>query len=156
MRNPFLGVHITVTVDGKAKLGPTAIPSFWREHYEGLGNFHADEFLEVVGTELGLLMRAGFDFRGLALREIKKYSRRTLAAHASELAEGIQADDYKKWGRPGIRAQLLDIKKRTLVMDFLLESDAKSMHILNAVSPAFTCAIPFASHVCDEIASRLI
>jgi L-2-hydroxyglutarate oxidase len=25
-RNPFLGVHLTVTVDGRAKIGPTAIP----------------------------------------------------------------------------------------------------------------------------------
>ena len=25
-RNPFLGVHLTVTVDGRAKVGPTAIP----------------------------------------------------------------------------------------------------------------------------------
>ena len=30
LRNPFLGVHYTVTVDGHVKLGPTAIPAFWR------------------------------------------------------------------------------------------------------------------------------
>ena len=33
LRNPFLGVHFTVTVDGRAKIGPTAIPAFWREQY---------------------------------------------------------------------------------------------------------------------------
>ena len=30
-RNPFLGVHATVTVDGRVKIGPTAIPGLWRE-----------------------------------------------------------------------------------------------------------------------------
>jgi hypothetical protein len=56
-----------------------------------------------------------------------------------------------KWGRPGIRAQLLDITKRKLEMDFVLEGDHRSMHVLNAVSPAFTCSLPFSSYVCDHI-----
>ena len=36
-------------------------------------------------------------------------------------------------------------------MDFRYEGDDRSFHILNAVSPAFTCALPFARHVVDEI-----
>ena len=40
-RNPFLGVHLTVTVDGRAKIGPTAIPALWREDYGGLSGFSA-------------------------------------------------------------------------------------------------------------------
>ena len=151
LRNPFLGVHVTVTVDGKAKLGPTAIPCFWREHYTGTANFRGDEFREVVSMELGLLLKAGFDFRGLAAQELQKYRRKTLASQASELAEGIDARDFRQWGKPGIRAQLLDTRTRTLVMDFLIEGDRKSLHVLNAVSPAFTCAIPFAAHVCDQL-----
>jgi hypothetical protein len=34
---------------------------------------------------------------------------------------------------------------------FIIEGDEKSTHILNAVSPGWTCAIPFASHVVDLI-----
>lgn len=152
LRNPFLGVHVTVTVDGNAKLGPTAIPCFWREHYEGVRNFDAAEFGEIVGMELGLFVKAGFDFRGLAAQELRKYSRTTLASQAGELAEGIDVRDFRTWGRPGIRAQLLNIKTRTLVMDFLVEKDDRSLHVLNAVSPAFTCALPFAEHICDRLA----
>src|SRR5205807_6373695 len=48
LRNPFLGVHFTVVADGKAKIGPTAIPAFWREQYEGLGNFKFSEFAELI------------------------------------------------------------------------------------------------------------
>jgi len=39
-----------------------------------------------------------------------------------------------------------------VVMDFCLEGDVGSFHVLNAVSPAWTCSLPFARHVCDEIA----
>ena len=70
---------------------------------------------------------------------------------ASVLAEGVDERNYHTWGRPGIRAQLLDITKKKLEMDFVLEGDHRSMHVLNAVSPAFTCSLPFASYVCDHI-----
>ena len=151
LRNPFLGVHFTITADGKAKIGPTAIPALWRENYEGLGNFNFSELLEVANRGLGLLTGAGFDFRRLAIEEIAKYSRAKMVSLASVLAEGVAERHYRKWGRPGIRAQLLDITKRKLEMDFILEGDDRSMHVLNAVSPAFTCSLPFAGYVCDHI-----
>lgn len=152
LRNPFLGVHFTITADGNAKIGPTAIPAFWRENYEGLANFSLRELMEVAGRGLGLLANAQFDYQRLAMEEISKYSRSKMVALASALAEGVHEANYLKWGRPGIRAQLLDIAKRKLEMDFVLEGDHRSMHVLNAVSPAFTCALPFAGHVCDQIA----
>ncbi|MGQ0556101.1 MAG: L-2-hydroxyglutarate oxidase [Nitrospiraceae bacterium] len=151
LRNPFLGVHFTITADGKAKIGPTAIPALWRENYEGLGNFNFGELIEVASRGLGLLTGAGFDFRRLATEEVAKYSRGKMVALASVLAEGVAERNYHTWGRPGIRAQLLDITKKKLEMDFVLEGDNRSMHVLNAVSPAFTCSLPFASHVCDHI-----
>ncbi|HEX5545734.1 MAG TPA: FAD-dependent oxidoreductase, partial [Nitrospira sp.] len=151
LRNPFLGVHFTITADGKAKIGPTAIPAFWRENYEGLGNVNLRELVEVASRGLGLLTGAGFDFRRLAIEEIAKYSRSKMVSLASVLAEGVAERHYRTWGRPGIRAQLLDITKRKLEMDFVLEGDNRSMHVLNAVSPAFTCSLPFASYVCDRI-----
>jgi L-2-hydroxyglutarate oxidase LhgO len=151
LRNPFLGVHFTITADGKAKIGPTAIPAFWRENYVGLSNFKLGELVEVAGRGMGLLANAQFDYRRLAVEEIKKHSRKRMVSLATVLAEGVHEGNYRKWGRPGIRAQLLDIKKRKLEMDFVLEGDKHSMHVLNAVSPAFTCSLPFADHVCDRI-----
>jgi len=151
LRNPFLGVHFTITADGKAKIGPTAIPAFWRENYTGLSNFKLGELVEVAGRGMGLLANAQFDYRRLAVEEIKKHSRKRMVSLATVLAEGVHESNYRKWGRPGIRAQLLDIKNRKLEMDFVLEGDKRSMHVLNAVSPAFTCSLPFANHVCDRI-----
>jgi (S)-2-hydroxyglutarate dehydrogenase len=155
LRNPFLGVHFTITADGKTKIGPTAIPALWRENYDGFSNFHVGELVEVASRGLGLLTGAGFDFRRLAMEEITKYSRSKMVTLASVLAEGVVERNYHKWGRPGIRAQLLDITKKKLEMDFVLEGDNRSMHVLNSVSPAFTCSLPFASHVCDHIDNAL-
>lgn len=151
LSNPFLGVHFTLTVAGKTKIGPTAIPAFWREHYSGLNNFKFAEMTEIVGREMGLFIRNDFGFRTLALQESAKYFRGRLVKLASELSKDVRKSNYKKWGPPGIRAQLFDIKKRRLEMDFRFEGDHKSFHVLNAVSPAFTCAIPFSRYLFDKI-----
>jgi L-2-hydroxyglutarate oxidase LhgO len=155
LKNPFLGVHFTVTSGGKVKIGPTAIPGFWREQYAGLENFRWNEFFEVALRGVGLLVHSNFDFKTLALHEIAKYSRSKMVSLASELAEGVKPEHYQIWAKPGIRAQLIDIEKRKLEMDFVLEGDRSSMHVLNAVSPAFTCGIPFSRHVCHQIKAAL-
>lgn len=151
LRNPFLGVHFTVTANGAIKIGPTAIPAFWREQYEGMENFNSRELIEILFRQAGLFFSSNFDFKRLAWEEIQKHSRSHLVSLASNLLQGVRRSQYIKWGPPGIRAQLLDIREKKLEMDFVLENDDQSMHILNAVSPAFTCAFPFAEYVCQKI-----
>jgi L-2-hydroxyglutarate oxidase len=155
LRNPFLGVHFTLLADGRAKIGPTAIPAFWREQYKGLTNFKFDEFAEIIFRDLGLLFFSGFDFKRLAVEETLKYYRPRLVNLASTLLQNVKLENFRHWGKPGIRAQLLNIKTKKLEMDFVIQNDSKSLHVLNAVSPAWTCALPFAKYVCDKIeASR--
>jgi L-2-hydroxyglutarate oxidase LhgO len=151
LRNPFLGVHFTVTVDGHMKIGPTAIPAFWREQYEGLGGFNFSEMADILYRQAGLFFGAGFDFRRLALEEMRKYVRSHLVSLSTDLLEGVKPENYQEWGRAGIRAQLLDVKQKKLVMDFIFEHDDKSLHVLNAVSPGFTCSIPFSRHIVEHI-----
>lgn len=151
LRNPFLGVHFTVTADHHIKIGPTAIPAFWREQYEGFKGFSAGEMMDILWRQAGLLLFAGFDFRRLAYEELRKYVRSHLVSLATSLLEGVTPDHYKEWGRTGIRAQLLDIRTRKLIMDFLFERDDRSLHILNAVSPGFTCSVPFSRYIVEKI-----
>ncbi|MGH8481709.1 MAG: L-2-hydroxyglutarate oxidase [Nevskiaceae bacterium] len=148
---PFLGVHCTVTVAGQAKLGPTAFPALWREHYGGLANFSAGELLRIGARDLQLLVRSRFGFARLAWRELRTSSRTAMVREAARLVTGLRATDPWVPARPGIRAQLLDLETGTLVSDFVAEADARSLHVLNAVSPAFTCALPFAAHLVDRI-----
>ena len=151
LSNPFLGTHFTKTVDGRIKIGPTAIPAFWREQYQGFSRFSWTELFDIVGRQAGLFLHSAFDFKRLALSELRKYHVPYLLNQAAELVHGLSPQTKVTWGKPGIRAQLLDVQEKRLEMDFVLEGDAQSMHVLNAVSPAFTCCRPFSRHVVDEI-----
>ncbi len=155
LANPFLGVHFTVTTNGRTKIGPTAIPAFWREQYGGLNGFSAREAADIVLREVGLLARNDFNFRDLAITEMKKYRRKNLVALAASMVPNVDPRRYTRWGKPGIRAQLLDLRTRALVTDFHLEGDDRSMHVLNAVSPGFTCSMPFAAYTVDKISAAI-
>ncbi len=148
--NPFLGVHYTITVDDTIKIGPTAIPAFWRENYEGFKNFKLDEFLEILSFEARLFIKDSFGFRKLALQESKKYHKSFFVSLAKDLVKDINKEGFTKWSRPGIRAQLLNTKSLELLQDFVVEGDGSSVHVLNAVSPAFTSSMPFAKWVVEK------
>lgn len=150
LKNPFLGVHFNVTVDGKIKIGPTAIPAFWRENYKGLSRFKLDELIAIVAWELKLFITNAFGFRRLAFDEIRKYSRKHLLSLVRPMVKELDADAFTDWARPGIRAQLLHKKSLKLLQDFVVEGDDKTVHVLNAVSPAFTCSLPFGRYVVDK------
>jgi L-2-hydroxyglutarate oxidase LhgO len=155
LRNPFLGVHFTVTVDGHIKIGPTAIPAFWRENYTAGSRFDLLEFVEIIGREAGLFLGNHFNFRSLAFEEIRKYNRAFFIAQARRLVHRLDAAGFGDYTRPGIRAQLLNTRTKALVMDFVVEQAENSTHVLNAVSPAFTSAFSFARHVVDESAEQV-
>lgn len=148
---PFLGVHFTLSGTGQIKIGPTAIPAFWREQYKGLSRFRSDEFFDITRRQMKLFFSSTFDFKRLAFEEIQKYMGRRIISLAGELLKGVQTSQYRHWGKPGIRAQLFDISKNKLETDFVLEGDRSSLHVLNAVSPGFTSAFPFAQFVVDRV-----
>ena len=150
LKNPFLGVHYTVTVDGTVKIGPTAIPAFWRQNYAGLENFSLGEVLEIIGWESRLFLSDSFGFRSLALEEMKKYDRSYFTGLATKMVKQLDTSGFNQWSKPGIRAQLLNTNTRELVQDFVVEGDGTSIHLLNAVSPAFTCSFPFAAWVVEH------
>ena len=150
VRNPFLGVHLTVTIDGRAKIGPTAIPIFSRESYAGFGGLSPKEVLNIVGIYPKFLSSKHHDVLGLIKTEMPKYSQRHLVSQAKALVPSVDPKDFKLRGKPGIRAQLLDIKNRKLEMDFVVRGDESSTHLLNAVSPAWTSALAMANHVCKK------
>jgi len=147
LKNPFLGVHYTKTVHGDIKIGPTAIPAFWRENYQGLSHFSFSEFTTTAFYQSRLFITNSFKFRELAFEEMRKYNKNYFVSLASAMVQKIDPAGFTEWTKPGIRAQLLDKTTLTLVQDFVVEGDKKSVHVLNAVSPAFTCAFPFADHV---------
>jgi L-2-hydroxyglutarate oxidase LhgO len=153
--NPFLGVHFTKTVDSHVKIGPTAIPAFWRESYGGMSRFNAREFGEILSKEARLFLLDRFNFRRLALEETRKYLRGHFIRQARKLVKRLDARRFGDYTQPGIRAQLVNLRTDELVMDFIIEHAEDSTHVLNAVSPAFTSAFSFANHIVDEASRRI-
>ena len=146
-RNPFLGVHFTVTATGGVKVGPTAIPVLSREAYSM--TVRRDETREVLGAFPAFLRGGHHDVPGLLRSELPKYSRRWLVHQARELVPTAQGFTVK--GAPGIRAQLMHKATGRLEMDFVVRGDERSTHVLNAVSPAWTSSLAFAQYVVDGI-----
>ena len=151
LRNPFLGVHFTRRPDGQVTVGPTALPIAGREQYEGFTGVNLKDSVGMVRYLVRLLRTNTDHFRTMALREMGKMTRRGFYREASRLVQGLERHDLLPGKRPGIRAQLIDTSTAELMHDFLLASGSRSTHVLNAVSPAFTCALPFADHVIDTI-----
>jgi L-2-hydroxyglutarate oxidase LhgO len=89
--------------------------------------------------------------RRLAVKELRLRSRRALVGEASRLARGLPSASGWKPGRPGIRAQLVDTARWKLQDDFVYEAGEASCHVLNAVSPAFTCALPLSEYLVDTM-----
>ena len=90
----------------------------------------------------------------LALSELRCCFRPYLVREAARLVDGVRAEHFRIWGEAGIRAQLVDTRTGRLEPDFHFEGDERSSHVLNAVSPAFTCALPFTAYLVDRIPGR--
>jgi L-2-hydroxyglutarate oxidase LhgO len=147
---PFLGVHYTRTIDGNVYVGPTAIPAFGRENYGFVKGITSEGFR--IAKDIALLYIANLqNFRMLIHSEIKKYAKPCFMKAAKKLVAGIDANDLEASNKVGIRPQLVNISKRKLEMDYILEQDAHSMHVLNAISPAFTGSLRFAELLVNKM-----
>lgn len=153
-RNPFLGVHYTRTAHGDVKVGPTAIPVLSREQYGLFEGFSAHEFVEILSNYPKFLFSKHHDTFNLIATELPKLSRSYLLSKAKKLAPAIETSLFDKPGKPGIRAQLFDKSQGKLEMDFVIEGDQNSTHILNAVSPGWTSCFSFAEYVVEGMQSR--
>lgn len=148
--NPFLGVHFTLTIDGQTKIGPTAIPVLGRENYSITQGISLRDSIETLKGFKSMVLGQTHDVSNLLTTELPKLSRRALVREASLLVPS--AGKIKDWKSrpPGIRAQLIDTKSGQLQQDFVVLPGAKSTHVLNAVSPGWTSAIPFGRWIAKE------
>ena len=62
----------------------------------------------------------------------------------------LHIEDILPISKAGIRPQLVDWKTKELLMDFVVLRHENSIHILNAVSPAFTSSMAFAEFISEK------
>lgn len=148
-RNPFLGVHFTRGVSGEVHIGPTSIPAFGRENYGILSGLDA-EAPSILWRD-AVLFAGNPGFRSVALSEPRKYLFRHFFADASRLLRGLRPEDVLPSAKVGIRPQLVDIRANALVTDFVLEAGERELHVLGAISPAFTSSMAFAPWLADRL-----
>jgi len=147
---PFLGVHFTKKLDGDIYVGPTAIPAFGRENYHGFNNINLFETSKILYQIFKQYISNRQGFRKFTHQEAIRFFKPKFTSAAQKLIPNLRMNDLDKSDKVGIRAQLVDLESKELVMDFLIEHDKNSTHILNAVSPAFTSAFSFSKMVIDE------
>lgn len=154
LRVPFLGVHTTTTTDGSTYLGPTAVPAFGRENYYGLNGVSVSELARISRLLLKQYASGKDGFRRLAVQEGRRYFKPWFVEAARVILPRLHPEHLLPTDKVGIRAQMLDRQTGRLVTDFLVERGPFSTHILNAISPAWTSAFPFARYICDHFIER--
>jgi len=148
--NPFLGVHFTLTIDGKVKIGPTAIPIAGREQYSFKEGWSGSDVAQALKGMKSLITGDSHDFGAILKSEWPKIIQKMLVKESTKLVPS--AADVRDWQRkpPGIRAQLVHLPTGKLEQDFIVTKGSNATHILNAVSPGWTSAISFGSYVSNN------
>lgn len=151
MSVPFLGVHFTKNISGNVFVGPTAIPALGRENYRGLNGANLFEFAPSLYRLAGQYIYNKNGFRRYAHEEAARFVKSRFTDAARILVPAITESELALSTKVGIRAQLFDKKKNELIHDFVVEKDKHSIHVLNAVSPAFTSAFSFSKYLVNKI-----
>ena len=148
--NPFLGVHTTNTLNGEIKIGTTAFPVIGKEQYKLGKGFSRSEFLEFYKASKALLKSDSVDLISLAKEEFTKLFTKPLLNRTKKLSSSLSFN--KEWSKypAGIRAQIINTETNTIEMDYIVKSQKNVVHILNAVSPGWTSAIPFTRWVVEN------
>lgn len=143
---PFLGVHLTRTVDGEVLVGPTALLAPARDAYSLRSARGADlaATLRWPGT-----WRMGRRWWRTGVTELRHAaSRRALVAAAAQYVPGLEPGDVEP-AFAGVRAQAVS-RDGTLVDDFVVHETERALHVRNAPSPAATSALALARLIADR------
>jgi len=145
--SPFLGVHFTQSIEGRIKIGPTAIPLLNREQYNYKTRLKMNEFVESLNSLSLLLGKNPLYAAKILANQLRSGTKLGMIQNSTQLVP--TAANIQSWKREpaGIRAQLLDAQTGKMVNDFVIERNQSSIHILNAVSPGWTSAFPLADHI---------
>jgi L-2-hydroxyglutarate oxidase len=144
---PFLGVHLTRMLDGSVHAGPNAVLALRREGYRWR-DLSARDIADSV--RFPGLWRLARKYPRTAVEEVlRSLSRKRFAESLARLVPAVRKEDIVRAGS-GVRAQAL-LPDGSMVHDFLIESAPNQVHVLNAPSPAATCALEIGRYVADQL-----
>lgn len=149
---PFLGAHLTKTIDGEVLLGPSALMVAARDAYRLVRLLPRD--LAATLSWPGTWRLMGRYWRTGATEISHAASRRSFAKGARRFLPELMAADLLP-GPSGIRAQALD-RDGKLVDDFVVHRTDRALHVRNAPSPAATSSLALARLIVDEAEPGLV
>ena len=146
---PFLGIHTVYDKAGNLYLGPSNTPVFGREAYKPFYKFNLLEFLnlsykfilKIFFNENNLRNLAISEFKNLFLFNVRKSSNVYFKHNPSNIELSSKV---------GIRSQIFDKKSKKLFNDFVVIKQNNIIHILNAISPAWTSSFAMADFICEK------
>jgi len=146
---PFLGVHVTPSIDGAVYLGPTAIPAFGRENYRGSQGVEADVIYSHIRH---MTPQFFFDkkIRKYVYDQAFQWIPNLFISAARSIVPKLELHHIQPSDKVGIRPQLYDIENNKLVDDFVMIDAEGSTHVINAISPAFTASFSLAELILNE------
>ena len=148
---PFLGVHLTRSVHGEVDAGPSAALAFAREGYR-LGTLNPSDLAETLGY--GGFRRLARRHWRMGLGELSRsLNLRAFWRAARRLVPDLALDDLTR-GPSGVRAQAV-YPDGSLADDFVIEQTARSVHVINAPSPAATASLAIGGEVAELALARL-
>ncbi|MGH2458436.1 MAG: L-2-hydroxyglutarate oxidase [Chloroflexota bacterium] len=145
---PFLGVHFTRRIGGGVWLGPNAVLAFAREGYQRLF-VNPRELLDSLGYRGFQALAAKYWRTGLG-EMYRDFSKPAFLQALRRYIPELTADDLIE-GPAGVRAQALSPDGK-LVDDFVIDGDARVMHVRNAPSPAATSSLAIGEYIADRAA----
>jgi L-2-hydroxyglutarate oxidase len=148
---PFLGVHVTRTIQGLIKAGPNAVLALSRSSYRRSGINLRDLWSSLSYPGFWQLSREHLRIGMIELH--RSFSHRAFTRAIRRLVPEVQPADVTRIGC-GVRAQAVDRKGR-LLDDFQMIHAERSTHVLNAPSPAATASLAIGRSIAAAIVSRL-
>lgn len=146
---PFLGIHTVNNFKNEIFLGPSAEPSFKRSISDSQIISHYSSYFEVVRYLL-LFFFKNKKFRKLSLSESKRIYKYYFLKEVKKLLPNVTNDNLVECKKYGIRPQLFNKKSGNIITDFVIEECDSSLHILNAISPAWTSSFSFSKFVISK------
>jgi len=148
---PFLGIHLTKTIENKVIVGPNAVLAPGKEAYRNK-DVNFNELMEILSYG-GFWKMLKNNRKRVEEEFIQSLMKTKLLEKVCDLVPKIELNELIK-SYSGIRAQLVDDNGK-LVDDLVVKEHENSIHILNAVSPGMTCSMPFADHIIENYVNKL-
>ncbi len=143
---PFLGVHLTRTIDGGITVGPNAVLAFAREGYSKTAIDYRD-LMEMAA--FGGFWRMLKGNLRVGMRELRNsWSQHAYLQEVRQYCPQLTLNDLRPHAS-GVRAQAVS-REGELLHDFLFIETENSLHLCNAPSPAATAALPIGRHIVER------